>query len=78
MDNDDLSVQLNEENQSGFQKLLEGVMDEHMQGDLIQFAFLAITEEDEDEEELIFDEGSRASVFITLKVIIDCLHQVSE
>ena len=78
MDNDDLNLQLAEESQAGFQRLLEDVMDAHPQGDLIQFAFLAVTEEDEDEDELVFDEESRVNVFMVLKVLIDCLHQITE
>ncbi|MDX2302043.1 MAG: hypothetical protein NW226_04545 [Microscillaceae bacterium] len=77
MDNDDLITQLSEESDSGFQQLLEDLMDQHPQGDLLQFAFLAVTEEDEEEAELVFEDESRISAFITLKILIDCLDRVT-
>lgn len=74
MDSEEMLKYLSEESEEGFAEFAENLLNEYPQGDLLQFALLAIMEEEEEEEEIIQEEN-KAVFFMVLKTVIDCFER---
>ncbi|NJO01521.1 MAG: hypothetical protein HC880_07385 [Bacteroidia bacterium] len=72
MDNDDMLQYLAQESDEGFGDFIENLLETYPQGDLLQFALVAVMEDEEEEDRVFVREGNKGIMFIALKTIIDC------
>ncbi len=77
MDNDDMLHYLSEESEEGFQEFAEQMMENHPQGDLLQFVLIGLLEDEEEPDENVVYADNLGLMFIALKTVIDSFQKIA-